>query len=125
MKIVEKLSIARENAKGPLNVCIQINTSGEKTKHGISLSEAPSLVSNICDLPKIKLRGFMTLPSPNTTEDSLRKEYRQLLELKKKLNTDGYFLDTLSMGMSRDLEIAISEGSTIVRVGTAVFGERI
>ena len=125
MKIVEKLSIARENAKGPLNVCIQINTSGEKTKHGISLSEAPSLVSNICDLPKIKLRGFMTLPSPNTTEDSLRKEYRQLLELKNKLNTDGYFLDTLSMGMSRDLEIAISEGSTIVRVGTAVFGERI
>ena len=125
MKIVEKLSIARENAKDPLNVCIQINTSGEKTKHGVSLSEAPSLVSNICDLPKIKLRGFMTLPSPNTTEDSLRKEYRQLLALKNKLNTDGYFLDTLSMGMSRDLEIAISEGSTIVRVGTAVFGERI
>ena len=67
----------------------------------------------------------MTLPSPNTTEDSLRKEYRQLLELKNKLNTDGYFLDTLSMGMSKDLEIAISEGSTLVRVGTAVFGERM
>ena len=125
MKIVEKLSIARENVKDPINVCVQINTSGEKTKHGISISQAPSLVSKICDLPKIKLRGFMAIPSPNTTEDGLRKEYRQLLELKNELNTHGYFLDTLSMGMSKDLEIAISEGSTMVRVGTAVFGERI
>lgn len=124
LKIAQRLSDARDPHQPALNVCIQVNLSGETTKSGVSPQEAGALAHGVAVLPCLRLRGLMTIPEP--TEDSVlqRARFAELRELLEALNTDGLGLDTLSMGMSSDLEAAILEGATIVRIGTAIFGSR-
>ncbi len=124
LKIAERLSAQRPDTLPPLQVCLQVNVSGEKTKSGISPDEALSLASEIALLPRIELRGLMAIPEATDNFAQQRQPFRQLHELLDYLNTKGLNLDTLSMGMSNDLEAAIAEGATLVRVGTALFGER-
>ncbi|HSS46850.1 MAG TPA: YggS family pyridoxal phosphate-dependent enzyme [Burkholderiales bacterium] len=123
-KIAERLSIARPAHLPPLQVCIQVNVSGEATKSGISPGNAAQLARFIQDLPGLKLRGLMAVPQPIMDFELQRRQLRKLREMKDALVAQGVPLDTLSMGMSHDLEAAIWEGATLVRVGTAIFGER-
>ncbi|HVS26583.1 MAG TPA: YggS family pyridoxal phosphate-dependent enzyme [Burkholderiales bacterium] len=123
-KIAERLSIARPSHLSPLQVCIQVNVSGEATKSGISPGNAARLARFIQDLPGLKLRGLMAVPQPTVDFELQRRQLRKLREMKDALVAQGIPLDTLSMGMSHDLEAAIWEGATLVRVGTAIFGER-
>ena len=123
-KIAEKLSVFREDHHRLLNVCIQVNTSGEKTKKGVSPTEASELASIIKGLPNLRLRGLMSIPTKTQDHSLVRRECKVLYNLGQELSEQGSVLDTLSLGMSSDLEIAISEGSTIIRVGTAIFGPR-
>lgn len=122
LKNAQRLSQYRPETLPPLQVCIQVNISGETSKHGVSPENLEILAAQVKGLPKIKLRGLMTIPK--ATQDSYQQQqaFRRLRELKEKLN--GSMLDTLSMGMSGDFEAAIQEGATIVRLGTAIFGER-
>jgi len=124
LKIAERLAAQRPAGLPPLNVCVQVNVSGEASKSGCALAEAPALCHAVAALPQLRLRGLMAIPEP--TEDSAlaRRRFASLRILRDALNADGLALDTLSMGMSHDLEDAIMEGATIVRVGTAIFGER-
>ena len=108
-----------------LNVCIQVNTSGESSKSGISPEKTLTLAEQISQLPNIRLRGLMTIPSATNDFDLQRQPFRLLRELKEELQSHGIEMDTLSMGMTNDMEAAIAEGSTMVRIGTAIFGERI
>lgn len=108
----------------PLNVCIQVNVSQEPSKSGITIAELPALATHISELPKLKLRGLMTIPQPTTTFAEQRKPFHALHLALKALNTRGWLLDTLSMGMSNDYEAAIAEGATFIRLGTALFGPR-
>ena len=124
LKIAERLSAQRPETLSPLQVCLQINISGEKTKSGISPDDALALATRIAQLPRLKLRGLMTIPEAGGNFAQQRQPFRQLRELFDYLNNNGLALDTLSMGMSNDLEAAIAEGATLVRVGTALFGER-
>jgi pyridoxal phosphate enzyme (YggS family) len=124
-KIALRLSEAREAARPPLQVCIQVNVSGEDSKSGVRPEEVEALASTIASLPRLKLRGLMAIPEPTSDTALLRSRFARLRELMNLLNTAGFALDTLSMGMSADLEAAIAEGSTLVRVGTAIFGERV
>jgi pyridoxal phosphate enzyme (YggS family) len=119
LRIAQRLSDQRPHHAPPLNVCIQVNLAGESSKGGVPPGEAPALMSQIAALPRIKLRGLMCLPPAGETH--WFGELRGLLE---SLNADGMQLDTLSMGMSADVEDAVREGATLVRVGTAIFGER-
>jgi len=123
-KIAARLSEARDAARGDLQVCIQVNVSGEATKSGVAPSEAGPLAKVVSGLPRLRLRGLMAVPEPTSDAQLQRRRFAQLRELRDKLNHEGYTMDTLSMGMSADLEGAIAEGATMVRVGTAVFGER-
>jgi pyridoxal phosphate enzyme (YggS family) len=123
MKIAERLSAARAG-RPPLQVCLQVNTSGEASKGGVQPEEAVELARAVARLPHLRLRGFMTIPEPTRDVTLLRSRFRLLRELRDALNARGLELDTLSMGMSDDLEAAILEGATIVRVGTAIFGAR-
>lgn len=124
-KIAQRLSEQRPSHLPPLNICLQVNISAEETKSGINPDEIISLVSQCGDLPNIKLRGLMTIPAIKKTLEEQRAQLHPLKliydDLRKKIN----YIDTLSMGMSDDLEAAIAEGSTMVRIGTAIFGERI
>jgi pyridoxal phosphate enzyme (YggS family) len=123
-KIARRLSEARADGVPPLNVLIQVNVSGEATKSGVSPADAPALAHLVAQLPRLRLRGLMAIPEP-TPDLSLQQErFRAVRALFDRLNEEGLALDTLSMGMSQDLESAISEGSTMVRIGTAIFGER-
>ena len=124
LKIAERLSTQRPAGLPPLQICLQVNVSGEASKSGCAPTEAPALATALARLPNLRLRGLMAIPEP--TEDSalLRSRFALLRELRDQLNGAGHKLDTLSMGMSHDLETAIAEGATIVRVGTAIFGER-
>jgi len=124
-KIAQRLSDQRPDGLPPLNLCLQVNVSGEASKSGVAPSEVAALAQAVATLPKIKLRGLMAIPEP--TEDSIKQhaQFRLLRELYDHLIAQGYALDTLSMGMSGDLEAAIQEGATIVRVGSAIFGERV
>jgi pyridoxal phosphate enzyme (YggS family) len=128
LRIAQRLSQQRPADRGALNVLLQVNISGEPTKHGISSGEAPGLARQVAALPRIRLRGLMAIPEP--TADPLRQgaafaRMRELFEqLRLELADAGADLDTLSMGMSDDLEAAIAEGSTMVRIGTAIFGAR-
>jgi pyridoxal phosphate enzyme (YggS family) len=122
-KIAQRLNDQR-GERPPLNVCIQVNTSGEFTKSGIPESELVSLAETIRQLPKLRLRGLMTIPAPESDPAKQRLPFRQLKICLDRLNQLGMELDTLSMGMSDDMEAAIYEGATIVRIGTAVFGPR-
>jgi pyridoxal phosphate enzyme (YggS family) len=124
LKIAQRLSDQRPANKAPLNVCIQVNTSGESSKAGIPPEQLDELAQRIQQLPRLRLRGLMTIPARQTDAEQQRVPFRQLRALFEKLNARGFQLDTLSMGMSDDMEAAIKEGATIVRIGTAIFGPR-
>ncbi|WP_462380768.1 YggS family pyridoxal phosphate-dependent enzyme [Pseudomonas sp. Marseille-QA0892] len=121
LKIAERLSAQRPDDLPPLNICLQVNVSGEATKSGCLPEELPSLATAIHALPRLRLRGLMAIPEPEDDPARQREPFAQLRELQASLNLP---LDTLSMGMSHDLEAAIAEGATWVRVGTALFGAR-
>lgn len=121
LKIAERLNEQRPAALPPLNVCIQVNVSGENSKSGIGFDELPVLVDAIAPLPRLSLRGLMGIPAPGLAFDAQRAAFRRLREA---IESIGGRLDTLSMGMSDDLEAAVMEGATMVRVGSAIFGER-
>lgn len=123
-KIAVRLNAARPLALPPLDVCIQINVSGEGSKSGAAPGAELALARAIAALPRLRLRGLMTIPEPTPDTALQRRRFALLRELKDKLAVAGIVLDTLSMGMSDDLEAAIAEGATMVRVGTAIFGQR-
>ena len=124
LKTAQRIARQRPAGLPAINVCLQVNVSAEASKGGVSPATTLNLARQISQLPNMTLRGLMTIPA--ATEDIVvqRQQFALLRELKEDLNRDGFNLDTLSMGMSHDLEAAILEGSTIVRVGTAIFGER-
>lgn len=125
LKIAERLSAQRPAHLPPLNVCVEVNLSGEESKSGCRPEEAPALCRAVAALPNLRLRGLMAIPEPTEDAALARRRFAELRAMRDVLNAEGMRLDTLSMGMSHDLEAAISEGATIVRVGTAIFGERI
>lgn len=124
LRIAERLSQARGTARPPLQVCVQVNVSGENSKSGVSPGDTAALAKAVAALPNLRLRGLMAIPEPTDDMSLARRRFAALRELRDALNATGLELDTLSMGMSHDLEAAILEGATIVRVGTAIFGER-
>ena len=124
LKIAERLSQQRPAHLPPLQICLQVNISNEDSKSGVPEEDVASLAQQIAYLPRLKLRGLMTIPAPAPEFAQQRAPFRRLRELYEQLNRNGFELDTLSMGMSNDIEAAIAEGSTLVRVGTAIFGER-
>ena len=124
MKIAQRLSDARPDNLPPLNVCLQVNISGEKTKSGITLAELPALLGDCSSLPGLAVRGLMTIPEPVHDFSKQRQPFRQLKQALVQLNQQGCPLDTLSMGTSDDFRAAIAEGSTLVRIGTSIFGAR-
>ncbi len=124
LKIAERLSSSRPASLPPLEICIQVNVSGEQSKSGVRPDEVLTLAKAISPLTGIRLRGLMAIPEPTPDIRLQRSRYRQIRELKDEILSRGIALDTLSMGMSDDLEAAIAEGATLVRVGRAIFGER-
>ena len=124
IRIARRLSDQRPAFLAPLNVCLQVNLSGESTKSGVEISEVADLAAEVANLPRLRLRGLMAIPRPCTGLDEQRATLRPLAEAYERLRADGHPLDTLSMGMTDDLEAAVAEGSTMVRIGTAVFGPR-
>jgi len=124
-KIAERLNAQRPAQREPLNICIQVKLAEEAGKGGLDPRDVPTLAREIALLPNLHTRGLMCIPPPSEDTEIQRGYFMQLAELLRKLNHDGLPLDTLSMGMSGDLETAIACGATIVRVGTAIFGERI
>ncbi|WP_417502342.1 YggS family pyridoxal phosphate-dependent enzyme [Marinobacter sp.] len=127
LKVARRLSEQRETGLPPLNICLQVNINNEQSKSGCQPDELPTLIEEISQLPGLTLRGLMAIPDPEQAESALRESFRKLANALKKLRQDypqAGPLDTLSMGMSGDLEMAIAEGATWVRIGTAVFGER-
>ncbi|MCB4359757.1 YggS family pyridoxal phosphate-dependent enzyme [Quatrionicoccus australiensis] len=124
LKIAERLSAQRPADLPPLQVCVQVNVSGEASKSGCTPDEALALCQAVATLPNLRLRGLMTIPEPTDDVAMQRAPLRQLREIYESIRAAGLPLDTLSMGMTHDLEAAIAEGATIVRVGTAIFGER-
>jgi len=124
IRIAERLAAQRPFHAPPLNVCLQVNVAAEAGKAGVSPAELPALASAVAQLPRLTLRGLMCLPPPETQLARQRHWFAQTRQLFDALNAGGAHLDTLSMGMSADLEAAILEGATMVRVGTALFGER-
>jgi PLP dependent protein len=124
LKTAERLSVQRPEHLSPLQVCVQVNVSGEASKSGVEPDELPALARAVAALPRLRLRGLMSIPEPAEGFEAQRVPHRRLRELFEALRADGLALDTLSMGMSADLEAAIAEGATIVRVGSAIFGER-
>lgn len=124
LKLAQRLSDQRPPALAPLQVCLQVNVSGEESKSGCLPTEAPALARAIAALPRLRLRGLMSIPEPAGDLAAQRAPHRALRELMAALNDQGLALDTLSMGMSADLEAAVAEGATWVRVGTAIFGSR-
>ncbi len=123
-KIAQRLSDQKPQEKAPINICIQVNVSDEDTKSGVDLDDVEQLAQAIKDLPGIRLRGLMAIPEITFDEELQRANFRKLREKYEELNSKGYELDTLSMGMSDDMESAVAEGSTMVRIGTAIFGAR-
>lgn len=123
-KHATRLSQQRSAEQTPINLCIQVNLTGEQSKGGVTESELPNLANHIANLPHIRLRGLMTLPEAASSKAELKTVFSQLRHLLVELNQQGHTLDTLSMGMSGDMDIAICEGATIVRIGTAIFGAR-
>ncbi len=124
-RLATRLSEQRPQSLPALNVCIQVNLSAESSKSGVAADEVGALAQQIAELPRLKLRGLMTIPAPSDNFDSQRQPFRQLHELLEQLRAQGHDVDTLSMGMSADVEAAIAEGATWVRVGTAIFGSRV
>ena len=124
MKIATRLNDQRPAQLPPLDVCIQVNISGEETKSGIDPAGLAELAEGIRQLSRLKLRGLMTIPKPADDFEDQRAPFRKLRLLLEDLNRSDFGLDVLSMGMTDDLEAAIAEGATLVRVGTAIFGAR-
>jgi len=124
LKIAQRLSEQRPPTLAPLQVCIQVNVDGGSTKSGVSPAELPALAQAVAALPHLQLRGLMTIPEPAETEAQMRAVHAKAKALFESLRQQGLPLDTLSMGMSADLAPAIAQGSTLVRVGTAIFGKR-
>lgn len=124
IKIAERLSAQRPADKLPLNVCVQVNLSNEDSKSGFALAEVESACANISRLSNLRLRGLMAIPAPCEDYEQQRRVFRSLAELLHSLQSIHPTLDTLSIGMSGDFDAAIAEGSTIVRVGSAIFGAR-
>lgn len=124
LKIAQRLSEQRPSTLPPLNVCVQVNVSGEASKSGCEPAEALTLCRAVMTLPHLRLRGLMALPAPVSANRDAHAPFRQLKSLFDLLSQQAPGIDTLSMGMSDDLEIAIAEGSTLIRVGSALFGSR-
>ncbi|WP_435103037.1 YggS family pyridoxal phosphate-dependent enzyme [Arhodomonas sp. AD133] len=124
LKIARRLSEQRPEHLPPLDCCLQVNVSGESSKSGLTPEAVPALAATISELPRLNLRGLMAIPAPAESFEAQREPFARLRELLESLREHGLELDTLSMGMSADLEAAVAEGSTLVRVGTAIFGHR-
>lgn len=124
LKIAQRLSDARPADLPPLQICLQVNISGEDSKSGVAPNALFELVQAVATLPKLRLRGLMTIPEPTNDEALQHQQFKQMYDLLNHLKKEGFALDTLSMGMSSDYKIAIEEGATIVRVGSAIFGAR-
>jgi pyridoxal phosphate enzyme (YggS family) len=123
-KIAQRLSAQRPDARPSLNVLVQVNVSGEASKSGVEPHTAQALARAVAELPRLRLRGFMAIPEPTEDVALQRARFRTLRELFDDARAHGLELDTLSMGMSDDMEAAIAEGATMVRIGTAIFGAR-
>ena len=123
-KIAQALSRHRPAGYAPLQACIQVNISKEATKSGVEASEVPALARAIATLPGLRLRGLMGIASPDADPAKQRTEFAQLRHAFEALRANGFDVDTLSMGMTQDFEIALAEGATMVRIGTAIFGAR-
>ncbi|MCB5195473.1 YggS family pyridoxal phosphate-dependent enzyme [Deefgea salmonis] len=123
-KIAERLSAQRPTHLPPINICLQVNVSGETTKSGVAPEQVLALAEQVAKLPQLCLRGLMCIPESSHDSEILAQQFLVLVQLKAQLQARGYALDTLSMGMSNDLESAIAADSTLVRVGSAIFGQR-
>lgn len=123
-KIAQRLSEQRAPELPPLNICLQVNISGESSKSGVTPQDTFTLAQRVASMPRLKLRGLMAIPEPTEDSEKQRAAFRHLRELLEECNRQGLAMDTLSMGMSADLEGAIAEGATIVRIGSAIFGKR-
>ncbi|MBP0621248.1 YggS family pyridoxal phosphate-dependent enzyme [Cupriavidus consociatus] len=124
LKIAERLSAQRPAGMAPLQVCLQVNISGEASKSGVAPAEVPALAQAVAALPGLRLRGLMAIPEPEDDPVAQRRPFASMRALLGELREDGLDVDTLSMGMSGDMEAAIAEGATMVRIGTAIFGAR-
>jgi PLP dependent protein len=124
LKIAQRLSEQRPPALPPLNICLQVNISGEASKSGVDPQQALELALQVHALPRLRLRGLMAIPEPAADEEQQRQPLSAMRALAAQLREHGLPIDTLSMGMSADLEAAVAEGATIVRIGTAIFGRR-
>lgn len=124
LKIAQRLSEQRPESLPPLQLCLQVNISGEASKSGVAVGEVGLLARQVASLPRVRLRGLMAIPAPSDDFSQQRQAFAQLREIFEQLKRDGVPLDTLSIGMSHDLEAAIAEGASMVRVGSAIFGER-
>lgn len=124
LKIAQRLSEQRPERMPPLNICLQVNISGEESKSGVSLAQLPELAAQVAALPRLRLRGLMAIPAPAEGLTEQRRPFAALRQALEGLNAGDLSLDTLSMGMSDDLEAAILEGATMLRIGTALFGPR-
>lgn len=124
LKIAERLNSQRPETLPPLNICIQINIDEEDTKSGIHLNDLNTFAAEISQLTNLRLRGLMAIPAPEADFLKQRQSFANVKQAYENLKQQGFELDTLSMGMSNDMEAAIAEGATIVRIGTAIFGKR-
>jgi len=124
LKIAERLSAQRPESLPPLQVCIEVNISGEASKSGVAPNEVGTLAQAVNALPRLRLRGLMAIPQPESNPAQQHAAFAHLRQLQKQLVDGGFSLDTLSMGMSHDFPAAIAEGATMVRIGTAIFGAR-
>ena len=124
LKTAQRLSEQRPASLAPLNVCLQVNISGEASKSGTEPGDVPALARAVAALPRLRLRGLMAIPEPEGELEAQRAPHRALRALYERLRAEGLALDTLSAGMSADLEAAVMEGATMVRVGSAIFGVR-
>ena len=124
LKVAQRLSDARPANLPPLQVCIQVNISHESSKSGVAPDELEALATTISKLPRLKLRGLMAIPEPSSNNNKQRIQFKQVRECYDALLAKGFALDTLSIGMSDDYQIAIEQGATIVRIGSALFGKR-
>jgi len=124
LRIAQRLSEQRPIDQAPLNICLQVNVSDEASKSGLRPEAVAELAHLVAELPRLRLRGLMTIPAASTDPAEQRRPFARLRQLQAQLNRQGLALDTLSMGMSADLEAAVAEGATLVRIGTAIFGPR-
>jgi len=124
LRIAQRLSDQRPSTLAPLNICLQVNISGEDSKFGLLPAQVPALAEAVAQLPRLRLRGLMAIPEPSEDPQQQRAAFAAVAALRHRLLMQIPGLDTLSMGMSADLEAAIAEGATIVRIGTDIFGAR-